>query len=103
MYLGRIEKLLSAYSPVPMCVINSKGKVTRAGGSIDEVFKYDGIVDADIFVLTGIKLPDIIEAAGKKEPLSLKKERQGVQGNPRHGGRRGNGRHSPLFRGRYLL
>lgn len=73
MYLGRIEKLLSAYSPVPMCVINSKGKVTRAGGSIDEVFKYDGIVDADIFVLTGIKLPDIIEAAGKKEPLSLKK------------------------------
>ena len=86
-----------------MCVINSKGKVTRAGGSIDEVFKYDGIVDADIFVLTGIKLPDIIEAAGKKEPLSLKKNDKVFKVIPGMVGRRGNGRHSPLFRGRYLL
>ena len=73
MYLGRIEKLLSAYSPVPMCIVNSKGKVSRAGGSIDEVFKYDGIVDADIFVLTGIKMQDIQKAAEGGESMQLKK------------------------------
>lgn len=73
MYLGRIEKLLSAYSPVPMCIVNSKGKVSRASGSIDEVFKYDGIVDADIFVLTGIKMQDIQKAAEGGESMQLKK------------------------------
>lgn len=51
----RIEKLLSAYVPLPMCIINGQGKVTRASNKIDEVFKYDGIKDADIFALTGIK------------------------------------------------
>ncbi|MHC1723363.1 MAG: DHH family phosphoesterase [Aminipila sp.] len=51
----RIEKLLSAYVPLPMCIINQQGKVTRASNKIDEVFKYDGIKDADIFALTGIK------------------------------------------------
>ncbi len=33
----RIEKLLSAYVPLPMCVINQQGKVTRASNKIDEV------------------------------------------------------------------
>lgn len=51
----RIEKLLSGYVPLPMCIINQQGKVTRASNKIDEVFKYDGIKDADIFALTGIK------------------------------------------------
>ncbi|MDO4544611.1 MAG: DHH family phosphoesterase [Bacillota bacterium] len=63
MYVGRVEKLLSFYSPIPMCIINAQGKVTRANSKIAEVFKYDGIVDADIFALTGIKLPNIIGAA----------------------------------------
>ena len=51
----RIEKLLTAYIPFPMCIINEKGKVTRASSRIDEVFIYDGIKDADIYALTGIK------------------------------------------------
>ena len=51
MYVGRVEKLLAFYSAIPMCVINSQGKVTRASRKIVEVFKYDGIVDGDIFVL----------------------------------------------------
>ena len=51
----RIEKLLSEYMPFPMCIINEQGKVTRASNKIAEVFKYDGITDADIFALTGIK------------------------------------------------
>ncbi len=49
MYVGRIEKLLTHYSMVPMCIINSFGKVTRANKKIADVFKYDGIVDNDIF------------------------------------------------------
>ena len=35
--------------PIPMCIVNNQGKVTRANGKIADVFKYDGIVDADIF------------------------------------------------------
>ena len=73
MYVGRIEKLLTHYSVVPMCIINSSGKVTRANSRIADVFKYDGIVDGDIFVLTGIKFPEIAEAAKESRPLFLKK------------------------------
>lgn len=73
MYLGRIEKLLSYYSPMPMCVINAQGKVTRASSRIDDVFKYDGIVGADIFALTGIKLPEIAKAAEDGTVLYLKR------------------------------
>lgn len=73
MYVGRIEKLLSHYSPIPMCVINNQGKVTRANSKIAEVFKYDGIVDADIFVLTGIRREEVISAAREETPLYLKR------------------------------
>ena len=47
MYVGRIERLLAYYSPLPMCIVNAQGKVTRASKKIAEVFKYDGIVDYD--------------------------------------------------------
>ena len=73
MYVGRIEKLLTHYSMVPMCIINSFGKVTRANKKIADVFKYDGIVDNDIFVLTGIKLPEVMAATKEKRTLFLKK------------------------------
>ncbi len=65
MYVGRIEKLLAYYSIVPTCIINRQGKVTKANSRIADVFKYDGIIDYDIFALTGIKLADI-EAAAKE-------------------------------------
>ena len=73
MYVGRIEKLLTHYSMVPMCIINSLGKVTRANKRIADVFKYDGIVDNDIFVLTGIKFPEIAESARTGKALFLRK------------------------------
>ena len=69
MYVGRIERLLAYYSPLPMCIVNAQGKVTRASKKIAEVFKYDGIIDYDIFALTGIKMPDFIKAAENDEPL----------------------------------
>jgi len=69
----RIEKLLAAYVPIPMCMINSNGKVTRASGKIDEVFKYDGIKDADIFAITGIKLGDLVKASTGEKNLLLQR------------------------------
>ena len=73
MYVGRIEKLLAYYTLVPMCIINSSGKVTRANKKIADVFKYDGIIDGDIFALTGIKLPEIVVAAKEGTALYLKR------------------------------
>ena len=73
MYVGRIEKLLAYYTLVPMCIINSIGKVTRANKKIADVFKYDGIIDGDIFALTGIKLPEIVIAAKEGTALYLKR------------------------------
>lgn len=69
----RIEKLLSAYSPFPMCIVNEQGKVTRASSKIDEVFIYDGIRDADIFALTGIKHQDFFDSAISDKGLLLQR------------------------------
>ncbi len=73
MYAGRIERLISRYSPIPMCVINMQGKVTRASGTIAEVFKYDGIVDGDIFALTGLKLQVIMDAVREERPMYVER------------------------------
>ena len=73
MYEGRIEKLLAYYTPMPMCIVSPQGKVTRASRKIAEVFKYDGIVDYDIFALTGIKMNDFIKAATDDTPLYIKR------------------------------
>lgn len=73
MYVGRIERLLAYYSPLPMCIVNAQGKVTRASKKIAEVFKYDGIIDYDIFALTGIKMPEFVSAAENEEPLYIQR------------------------------
>ena len=73
MYVGRIERLLAYYSPLPMCIVNAQGKVTRASRKITEVFKYDGIIDYDIFALTGIKMPELVAAAEQEEPLYIQR------------------------------
>lgn len=71
MYLGRIEKLLAAYSALPMCVINAQGKVSMVGKKMDEVFLYDKIYDMDGFALTGIKHCDLIEATKSGTALMI--------------------------------
>ncbi len=73
MYVGRIERLLAYYSPLPMCIVNAQGKVTRASKKIAEVFKYDGIVDYDIFALTGIKMPEFVKAAENEDSLYIQR------------------------------
>lgn len=71
MYVSRIEKLLCAYSPVPLCILNPQGKVSRASSKIDEVFIYDGIGGADIFALTGKKYTDIVQATKDNQSLMI--------------------------------
>ena len=73
MYVGRIERLLAYYSPLPMCIVNAQGKVTRASRKIAEVFKYDGIIDYDVFALTGIKMPEFVKAAEEETPLYIQR------------------------------
>ena len=43
------ENIISSYIPMPVCMINSNGKITSANDKIGEVFIYDAIIDADIF------------------------------------------------------
>lgn len=73
MYVGRIEKLITKYTAMPMCIINAQGKVTRASKKIADVFKYGGITDYDIYQLTGIRLTEIIKAAEDETPLFIKR------------------------------
>lgn len=71
MYLSRIEKMLCVCCPIPLCIIDANGKVSRTNEKIDEVFLYDGVGGADIFVLTGLKHQEFVNAAEKGEPLML--------------------------------
>ena len=73
MYAGRIERLLAYYTPAPMCIVNLQGKVTRASQKIADVFKYDNIIDYDIFALTGIKIAEITEAAKEDKALDIER------------------------------
>lgn len=57
------EKIITSCVPMPLCVINSQGKVVDANEYIGAVFIYDAIIDADIFTLTGIKTADFYAAA----------------------------------------
>ena len=45
MYVGRIERLLAYYSPLPMCIVNAQGKVTRASKKIAEGDHYAVSID----------------------------------------------------------
>ena len=54
--------------PLPICIVNSKGKVKEANSHMGEVFLYSEIKDTDIFVLTGLKLVDLFNT---EKPLSL--------------------------------
>ena len=69
----RLEKIISSYIPMPVCIINRLGKVVEANSRIGEVFLYDGIGGGDIFALTGIRAADLYEAAEKDQHPLLKR------------------------------
>ncbi|MEE0741994.1 MAG: DHH family phosphoesterase [Emergencia sp.] len=70
-------KYFSSRIPVPMCIVNKKGKIVCANEHIDKVFIYDGIEDADFFALTGIKISDLYGPADENSYHIL--ERNGRQ------------------------
>ena len=69
----RLEKIISSYIPMPVCIISRLGKVVEANSRIGEVFLYDGIGGGDIFALTGIRAADLYEAAEKDQHPLLKR------------------------------
>lgn len=66
------EEKLAKYSPVPVVVVNSNGKVVRANDLIKRVFIYDELTGYDFFQLTGFKVEDLkeIAATGESRPIS---------------------------------
>lgn len=76
MYVRRIEKLLCAYSPVPLCILSPQGKVSMVSSKIDEVFIYDGIEGADVYALIGLKYTDILEATKEKKTLTISRNQK---------------------------
>ncbi len=57
--------------PLPMCIIDSHGKISAASHRIGDVFLYDGILGADVFALTGIKHDQLLEAADSNEEMLI--------------------------------
>ena len=66
------DKLIESV-PVPMCVIDEKGKVTHANHLIGSVFLYDEIIGIDFFQLTGIKYAELAVASDAGKFLTTKK------------------------------
>lgn len=85
-------KEISSKIPLPVCIVNSKGKVVNANEHIKDVFIYDGIEDADFFALTGLKVADLyseaddhqyckLERNGKEFRLMVSREDSGEESN----------------------
>lgn len=59
--------------PLPAIKINKSGKVVSANEYISQVFLYDGILDADIFTLTGVKVSELYDHVEKEERPLIKR------------------------------
>lgn len=55
----KIENLISSNIPIPICVVNSSGKIVGANAKIEDVFLYGDLEDADIFAMSGIKAKEL--------------------------------------------
>ncbi len=62
----KLNKKFIESIPMPMCIVDKKGKIVDFNAHIGEVFLYDDITGSDFFALTGVKLEDIIEESGEK-------------------------------------
>lgn len=61
------------FVPVPMCVVDSEGKVLSANSLIGDVFLYDEITGSDIFALTGIKYETLKNSVDNETDIHLKR------------------------------
>lgn len=67
----RLTKTTADQIPIPICVINPKGKITGVNEKISEVFLYDEIEDYDFFALTGIRNAQLQKTCDEETPLML--------------------------------
>ncbi len=54
------EKKLTEQVPIPVCVVDRKGKIIDTNSRMEEVFPYDEIKDYDFFALVGVKIEDLL-------------------------------------------
>ena len=73
------EEKVTKYSPVPMVVVNTNGKIVRANELIKEVFIYDDLVGYDFFQLTGFRIEELRDLAKKNESKPLKRNDKDFQ------------------------
>ena len=58
-----IDNLTINQIPIPVCVVDMKGKIVDANDGIEQVFIYDEIKDYDFFALVGFSIESLLEAA----------------------------------------
>ena len=61
------------YIPIPVCLVDDKGKILSSNASISKIFLYDGINDASFFTLTGIRINELQEMSDKEESALIEK------------------------------
>ena len=68
----KIENLISSNTPIPICAVNSSGKIIGANSKIEDVFIYGNIEDSDVFALTGIKVKELFsKKKNSSEPIII--------------------------------
>ena len=59
--------------PLPMCAVDSNGKIIGFNSHIGEVFLYDDIIGSDFFAITGLKIEDVINAGKNNTNLTIER------------------------------
>lgn len=67
------EESISSYIPLPICIVNIKGKIMKANSYIDQVFIYNDIENGDFFALTGVKVEELKEAAQNNKRVTTER------------------------------
>ncbi|MBQ1489540.1 MAG: DHH family phosphoesterase [Eubacterium sp.] len=67
------EKSFAETVPLPICIVDSKGKVVSANSHIGEVFIYDDLVGSDFYALTGVRLSELLDGEEKKEQRTVQR------------------------------
>lgn len=67
-----LEEVLSGRIPLPVCFVDSNGKISAVSPKIGEVFLYDSLTGTDFFALTGISKEQLKDAAREGGDLTLR-------------------------------
>ncbi len=66
---------------IPLCVIDSEGKVIFTNNSIVKVFLYPNIIGKNIYALIGLKVEELISSMGKEEAICIKRNEKSFKIN----------------------